>query len=113
MHAPDLVNRPEVGEVNGLADGRAYHAAFNPVALVPWTEPGLRITRLRLLSDPGLSWWDVSYCHGSLNGEDVRVELPFSQLRKSGISRQIVEYAIRDGVHARNIGALSAVSTLC
>ena len=101
-------------ESNGLVNGPAYHLERNPVGTVPWTTPGLKITRLRLLSDPGYPAWDVSYCHGTLNGEDVDVELPFSELRKYGksISAQIVGYAIRDGINAKRIGAMSAISKL-
>ena len=35
---------------------------------VYWDDPRLkRITRLRLLSDPGFPLWDVSYCYGVLH----------------------------------------------
>ena len=39
------------------------------LSLVYWTEPGLRVVRLRLLSDPGYPEWDVSYCHGYVGDE--------------------------------------------
>lgn len=58
-------DRPAVGEVNGLVDGIAYHgtrhAQEGGIETVDWTEPGLEITRLRLLSDPGFPLLDVSY----------------------------------------------------
>jgi hypothetical protein len=100
---------------------------------VDWTTPGLKITRLRLLSDPGFPFWDVSYCYGILNGEPVSVSLPFSQLRKrythvrDPISRnlrkldkstaptlaeQIIMYAKRDGLYAKGLGILDCISTL-
>jgi hypothetical protein len=91
---------------------------------VDWTEPGLRITRLRLLSDPGFPAYDVSYCDGVVNGEPVAVSLPFSQLERScraygqlrraskSLARQIVEYAIADGVNAKRLGILDCISTL-
>lgn len=113
-----LTNRPEVGERAGLTDARAYHAdrhAQGHIDTVPWTTPGLRVTRLRLLSDPGFPAWDVSYCHGIMpDGEHVNVELPFSQLPKYGvtISRAIVAHAKRDRVHAKRLGILDAISTL-
>ena len=80
---------------------------------VAWTAKGLRITRLRLLSDPGFPLWDVSYCWGILDGEKVRVILPFDQLPKRGMSRAIVQHAQRDGVYAKGIGILDAISTCC
>ena len=103
-----------VRETNGLHDGnrKYHHEGHNNV--VYWTEPGLYITRLRLLSDPGFPWWDISYCHGVLpSGEKVRVQLPFDQLPKRAVSRTIVEAAKRDGVYARGIGILDNISTLC
>ena len=111
-----MVDRPAVGELNGLSNGLEYHKdrhANGPVERVDWSTPGLRVTRLRLLSDPGLGWWDVSYCHGMLNGRHVDVILPFSQLPKRGWKRAIVQYAQRDGVYAHGLGVLSNVSTLC
>lgn len=110
------VDRPAIGELNGLSDGRAYHAARSangPVRSVDWSTPGLRITRLRLLSDPGLPFWDVSYCHGYLHGEPVDVELPFSQLPKRGFRRAIVAYAQNERLYARGLGVLDNISTLC
>ena len=109
----DLVDRRDVGEVNGLVDGPAYHRERNCVGTVPWNTKGLRVTRLRLLSDPGLPWWDVSYCHGRLDGEDVDVELPFDQLPKFKMRTAIVNYAKKEGVFARGLGILDNISTLC
>lgn len=80
---------------------------------VPWTTPGLKVNRLRLLSDPGLPFWDVSYCYGELDGQDVRVDLPFSQLPKRNMRSAIVGYAIKDRVNARDMGILHNISTLC
>lgn len=99
-------------ERNGLVDGNEYHKQFHDARKVDWTEKGLRITRLRLLSDPGFPLWDVSYCHGELNGEKVHVELPFSQLPKLRMSATIVQYAQRDGVFAKGLGIFEALSTL-
>ena len=81
-----LMDRPFVGEVNGLVNGIEYHNSRNEqeggIDTVDWTVDGLEITRLRLLSDPGFPFWDVSYCHGVLNGRHVNVRLPFSDLPK-------------------------------
>ena len=113
----NTVNRPSVGETNGLLDGHKYHSEFTQQIQrqVPWTAQGLKITRLRLLSDPGFPFWDVSYCHGVINGEPVEVMLPFDQLPKRGMNRTIVQYAIKDGIYAKGFGILSplVVSTLC
>jgi hypothetical protein len=105
-------DRPDIGEMNGLVNGLDYHNSRNATRKVCWTTPGLRVTRLRLLSDPGYPAWDVSYCHGRIGNEDVDVELPFSDLPKSGYRRAIVQHAIRDGVHAQRMGLLENISTL-
>jgi hypothetical protein len=79
---------------------------------VDWTEKGLRVTRLRLISDIGFPFWDVSYCFGVIGTEKVRVALPFSQLPRRGTVRAIVQHAQRDGVFARGLGILDNISTL-
>jgi hypothetical protein len=99
-------------ETAGLIDGQAYHAERRGAGTVDWTEPGLYVTRLRLISDPGFPMWDVSYCHGILNGQPVNVQLPFYQLPKRGLTRAIVEAAKRDRVYARGLGILDNISTL-
>lgn len=102
-------------ESNGLVNGKAYHAKRNEqevIETVSWKEKGLQVTRLRLLSDPGFPLWDVSYCHGILNGKHVDVELPFSQLPKRNYLAAIIKHAIRDGVYAKGIGILTNISTL-
>lgn len=71
------------------------------------------VTTLRLVSDVGLPFWDVSYCHGvDMNGRPCRVQVPFDQLPKRGRGKAIVEYAKADGVYAKGIGILDAISTL-
>lgn len=107
-------DRPYVGESNGLVNGFAYHGSRHAqqggVDTVDWTEPGLEITRLRLLSDPGFPLWDVSYCHGILDGRHVDVRLPFSQLPKRGFKQALYKEAKATGKFIR--GLFSAISTL-
>lgn len=107
-------DRPDIGETNGLVNGIAYQAEYADARVVDWTEPHLRVTRLRLLSDPGFPFWDVSYCHGVLchSGEKVRVQVPFHQLRKGKMKTEIVEWARREGVFAKGLGILDNISTL-
>jgi len=112
---PLTTDRPDVGERNGLVNPQQYHEAvtFQIRRSVEWTEPCLRITRLRLLSDASFPMWDVSYCHGIIDGEPVDVMLPFSQLPKRRLSAAIIEYAKRDHVYAKGLGILDNISTLC
>ena len=108
-------DRPSVGEFNGLVNGIAYHnerhSQNDGVETVSWTTPGLEITRLRLLSDPGFPAWDISYCHGKLNGRHVDVELPFSQLPKYNMKSWLYKEAQKTGVFIK--GLFNSISTLC
>lgn len=112
----NTVNRPSVGEMNGLADGSKYHENRHKqeeIQRVCWTTKGLKVTRFRMLSDPGFPVWDISYCHGILNGKHVDVELPFDQLSKRNWKAEVIQYAKKDGVYAKGLGILDNVSTLC
>lgn len=103
---------PYPHETGTLPEG--YHDAVTAKIerSVPWTTPGLRITRLRLLTDRDFPAWDVSYCHGFLDGDPVRVELPFHQLPKRRTRSAILEHAKRDGVYAKGLGVFDAISQL-
>lgn len=113
--ANDANNRDTYGahETNGLSNGKEYHAVERDM-LVAWTDPRLKkVTRLRMVSDPGFPMWDVTYCHGVLkDGTPVRVELPFSQIPKKGMMRFIIGHATRDKVYAKGLGVFEAISTL-
>lgn len=100
-------------ETNGLVNGQEYHAVKRGGAY--WNTPGLRITRLRLVSDPGYPVWDVSYCHGTLaDGTLVDVGLPFSQIPKGKrYAPFILAWAKREGVYAKGIGIFDNASKLC
>lgn len=100
-------------ETNSIPKNYHEEVTRNITQNVPWDTPGLYITRLRILSDPGLPFWDISYCHGELDGEHVEVDLPFFQLPKRGFKKRIVEAAKRDKVYAKGIGILDNISTLC
>ena len=77
---------------------------------VRWDVAGLNITRLRLLSDPGFPFWDVSYCYGELDGKPVRVQLPFSQLPKKNMKVALYAEAKATGKFIK--GLFGALSTL-
>lgn len=115
MNAFETTDRRDVGEMNGLVNGIAYHNTRHNqeggVDEVDWTEPGLVITRLRLLSDPGFPAWDVSYCHGMLDGRHVDVRLPFSQLPKFKMKAALYKEAQKTGKFIK--GLFDSISTLC
>ena len=107
------------GETNGLVDPSKYHEAVTHriEETLSWDDARLaKITRLRLVSDPGFPAWDLSYCHGvDVDGNPVEVELPFSQLPKGKgrIQKAIIAHAKRDGVFAKGLGIFNSISTLC
>jgi hypothetical protein len=80
--------------------------------VVEWDHPDLVITRLRLVSDPGYPWWDVSYCHGEVSGQPVRVLLPFDQLPKKNMFGALYKEAKMSGCYIRGLEP-SNISTLC
>jgi hypothetical protein len=100
-----------VSETNPLPVG--FHEE-KEVGSVDWTDKRLlRIERLRLLSDPGYPFWDVSYCYGRLkDGSKVRVGLPFSELPKKNMMGALIEHAKRDKVYLKGLGVFDAISTL-
>lgn len=103
-------------EVNGLAPGEQQRLLDELDGEADWTEKGLKIVRLRLLTDPGFPFYDVSYCYGrTAAGALVRVRLPFYQLRKATWKSEIVKHAQRDRVYAKGLGIFDdgVVSTLC
>lgn len=89
-----------------------YHRVNRPS--VCWTTSNLRVTRLRLLSDHGCDWWDVSYCHGEIveNGQchQVTVLLPFNQLPKRTWKTAIIEHAKNDNVFAKSLGIIDDIN---
>lgn len=97
-------------EMSGLTSPASYHDQFASAPTVPWDTEGLTITRLRLLSDPGYPAWDVSYCHGMLDGNPVVVDLPFDQLPKRAMKRALYARAQATGRFIE--GLFTAISTV-
>lgn len=79
---------------------------------IAWDDARLaRVVRLKLVTDHGLPFADVSYCYGELaDGTPVRVRLPFHQLPRKNLRGTIVGYAQTDGIHAKRLGILDAVA---
>lgn len=73
---------------------------------VDLTDPRLvRITRLRLLTDPGFPMWDLSYCYGKLkDGSDVRVSLPQWQFSRKNLNGDLIAMLREAGVNGKRLG---------
>lgn len=66
-----------------------------------WADDRLeRITRIRLVSDPGLPYWFVNYAIGvDGDGEQVGIDLPFDRVPKAGWKGHIIGHARKDSVY--------------
>jgi len=105
------MERNNLQDVTGLS-GSQYHDQFSRARSVEWSTPGLQITRLRLLSDPGFPWWDVSYCHGKLaDGTLVHVILPFDRLPKR-YAPALIAYLNEAQLNGKRLGIWDAISQL-
>jgi hypothetical protein len=113
------MNRDEYGvlESNPINDDiRATRDAIdydNPV----WLDDTrlARITRLRLVSDPGFPMWDLSYCYGELkDGTPVYVNLPQHQFSKRNLKGDLIAMCKELKVYAKGLGLLddSVISKL-
>ncbi|MAG39684.1 hypothetical protein CMI41_01830 [Candidatus Pacearchaeota archaeon] len=107
-----------VQETFPIPEGYHKEVTYKISKTVDWATPNLTVTRLRLLGGIGGafsrngSWqWDVSYCHGLLNGEPVNIALPFDHLPRNWKS-EIIRHAKAAGIYARKLGILDNVSTL-
>lgn len=106
-------NVPGVHETNPL-DATTKKFMKDAVRHVDWRDKDLKkIVRLRLLSDPGFPFYDVSYCIGEMkDGSAVHVDLPFDQLPRRGMNAAIIKYAKQDNVFAKGLGIFDNISTL-
>lgn len=119
-------NDPSIGGINLLPAGNKYHEEFHGAREVCWKTEGLKVTRFRMISDPGFDAWDVSYCHGYIGDEPVKVRLPFDQLRKFGFKYRdksgeirkggwkahVIAWGKKEGVNVFKLGILQNYSTL-
>lgn len=65
-----------------------------------------RVVRLRLLTEPGYPYYDISYCYAQLKtGEYVRLQSPM-HLRRSKIKGDLIAWAREEKVNAKALGLL-------
>ena len=95
-------------ETNGIDDAvkelrESVHASGEIVDL--GDKRLARITRLRLLTDRDVPFWDFSYCYGRLkDGTDVRVRFPQTQFPKQGLNQSLVEMCKSVNVFGKGLG---------
>jgi hypothetical protein len=118
VEVQDQLRRDYGVEATGSVVGQDYHAERAGAPLLDWTDPQLkRVTRLRLLGDPGLPFLDISYAYGETkDGKPCRVQFPFSQLpySRNGKAMWAVMYSegTKAGVYVNRLFAGCDISTL-
>lgn len=66
-----------------------------------------RITRLRLLTEPGYPYFDVSYVYGVLkDGRHCRIDGAPMHLRRKAIKADLIAWAKEEGAYAKGLGLL-------
>lgn len=103
-----------INETNALTDGQAYHSGTDYSVVYELSDREVvKIDRLRLLSEPGYPYWDISYCVGVLaNGTRVPVQLDVTQLGKRTWKTELVNVFRKAGRYAVGMGVFESVSTL-
>ena len=104
--AADIAIRYGVSETNNIAFADYDHTAIEDDVYLD--DPRLvRIDRLRLLTEPGYPYYDVSYCYGTLaDGRHVRVQLDEHRLSRRNIKGDLIAMAKRAGRYAKGLGLL-------
>jgi hypothetical protein len=107
--AIDTAFRYGVHEDNNIAFAEYDHNSVDySEGDVPLSDPDLiRIDRIRLLTDRGCPFFDVSYVYGTLrDGRHVRVDLGAWQLPRKGLRRELVRLAAEAGRYGKGLGML-------
>jgi hypothetical protein len=109
MAAADRALAYGVNETNNIAFSEVSHKDIDHSVTLQLGDPNLaRIVRLRLLSDPGFPFWDISYCYGQTKaGALVRVNLGTSQLTKRNMKGDLINLAKAAGVYAKGLNLLN------
>ena len=98
-----------VHETNSIFDAAYTHEHVDySEGDVRLNDPRLvSIDRLRLLTERGYPFFDVSYCYGTLrDGRHVRVYLGDTRLPRKGTKGFLIELAREQGVYAKGLGLL-------
>jgi hypothetical protein len=89
-----------------------YHQSVDhtdPLTLNELDAQGGRVTRLRLLTERGYPFYDISYAHGVLPSGQVvalRTDGCPDRLRRSCLKSDLIAWAREQGVSAKRLGLL-------
>jgi hypothetical protein len=104
----DLAVRYGVNETNPLWMSEATHENVEYGLHVTLGDPRLkRIVRLRLLTEPGYPYMDISYCYGQLkDGRYVRLSGAPMNISRRKPKADLIAWAREEGVNAKALGLL-------
>lgn len=102
----DLAVRYGVNETNPLWASEVTHETIEVHCNLG--DPRLaRITRLRLLTEPGYPYFDISYVYGVLkDGRHCRIDRTPGNLGRKTIKRDLIAWAKEEGAFAKGLGLL-------
>lgn len=98
-----------VNETNGIEDVSAWQQHLETLEeTVSLGDPRLKaVTRLRLLTERGYPYMDISYCHGVLkDGTNVRIQITCGPLARRAPKAGLIEWAKSEGAFAKGLGLL-------
>ena len=104
----DLAVRYGVDETNPLWMSEATHENVNYDIHTWLGDPNIkRVVRLRLLTEPGYPYYDISYCYVQMkDGQYARLGGYIPTLSKRFIKRDLIAWAKEEGVFAKGLGLL-------
>lgn len=98
-----------VNETNGIEDPNGWIEHLQTMTeTVRLGDPRLaRVTRLRLLTERGYPYMDISYCHGVLkDGSNVRIQADVNSVSRKSPKAGLIAWAQREGAFAKGLGLL-------
>lgn len=104
----DLAVRYGVQETNPLWASEATHENVDYDEYCTLGDPRLaRVVRLRLLTEPGYPYYDISYCYGQLkDGRYVRLSNAPMSLPRRNTKGALIQWAKEEGAFAKGLGLL-------
>ena len=108
IHAADRALAYGVDETNNIAFAAYNHNDVDYDEYVTLGDPRLKsIDRLRLLTEPGYPYYDISYCYGTLkDGRHVRLSGCPASLPRRNLKGALIQWAKDEGVYAKGLGLL-------
>jgi hypothetical protein len=105
--AADRAARYGVSETNPLTYDHASMLDAEWLSLYELQARKGKVTRLRLLTERGYPYYDISYCHGVLpDGTLVHVQMNELRLSRRSLKGSLIALAKEQGVFAKSLGLL-------